>query len=619
MLAEYNHWLVLVSICVASLASYTALDLASRITASRGRAARTWLVGGAISMGTGIWSMHFIGMLAVRLPIPLGYEWLPTLASLAIAIVVSFFALFIASQRTLTWRRLASSGVTMGLGIVSMHYVGMAAIDLVPSIAYDAALVGASVAIAIGASTAALWTAFRLRGDSTLSRVAKMGSGIIMGLAIYGMHYTAMAAANFAPGAICLSASIMDTPVMAAAVTLFTVLLLLATLLVSLIDAKLSSRTAAMSASLTLANEEARAKDEFLAMLAHELRNPLAAISNAAHLLDAAEPGGDSWRFAREVIGRQSAHLTRMIDDLLDVGRLVSGKISLELRPLELNRAVEQALSALGAARRLERHEVRHHGQPVWVNGDPTRIEQIIANLVGNAITYTPPGGRIAMSVTREGADAVLIVRDTGTGMTREIMPRIFDLFFQERRGVYRSTGGLGIGLTVVQRLVQLHGGTVRAHSDGTGKGSELTVRIPAVQAEQRAPVAAAAPRTVPGRRLVIVEDDTDALETLRLALELEGHSVMTAADGLSGLQRIEENDPEIGIIDIGLPQLDGYDLAQRLRSRNLRTFLIALTGYGTPDDRHRALRAGFDAHMTKPADLAKLSELIGHAPARSG
>jgi len=616
MLATYDSWLVLVSICVASLASYTALDLASRITASRGTAARAWLVGGAISMGTGIWSMHFIGMLAVRLPIALGYEWLATLASLAIAIVVSFFALFIASQHTLTRARLAVSGITMGLGIVAMHYVGMAAIDLAPAIGYDASLVAASVAIAIGASTAALWTAFSLRHDLPRSRLAKIGGGVIMGLAIYGMHYTAMAAANFPAGAICLSAGIMDTPVMAGAVTLFTVLLLLATLLVSLIDAKMESKTAAMTASLTLANQEARAKDEFLAMLAHELRNPLAAISNAIHLLDTAEPPDEPSRFARDVIKRQSSHLTRMIDDLLDVSRLISGKVSLEQKPMDLNEAVAHALASVRAAGKGKQHELRHEGTPVWVNGDRTRIEQIIINLVGNAITYTPEPGRIQVVVRRQEMEAMLTVRDTGIGIDPDAASRVFELFYQGSKGIHRSAGGLGIGLTVVQRLVAMHGGTVSVESEGPGKGTQFTVRLPSVAPERRASPRAPVPRTAPGRTLVIVDDDADALQTLRMALEMQGHSVVTAGDGLSGLQRIEETLPEVGIIDIGLPSLNGYELAERVRSSHQRMFLIALTGYGTSDDRHRAKQAGFDAHMTKPADLTQLSELIGRAPA---
>lgn len=616
MLPQYNYWLVLVSIFVASLASYTALDLGSRITASKGAAARAWLVGGAVAMGTGIWSMHFIGMLALRLPLALGYEWLTTFLSLLIAIVVSFFALYIVSRRTLTWSRLAVSGFTMGIGIVSMHYVGMHALRLSPPITYDPWIVAASVVIAVGASTAGLWTAFKLRNDSAWSRHARIGGGVILGLAIYGMHYTGMAAASFAADAVCLSRSLMDTPWVAGAVTVFTLLILSATLLLSVIDSRMAAKTAEMTASLSMANQANRAKDEFLAMLAHELRNPLAAISNAIYVLDASEPRSSGWQFAREVIGRQTMHLTRMIDDLLDVGRVVSGKIALETRHMDLNESVQHALASIKAARKAAKHDLVHSGGTVYVNGDRTRIEQIVTNLVGNALTYTPEGGRIEVSVMQEGAEAVLKVRDTGIGMGPDVAPRVFELFFQGSQGVYRSTRGLGIGLTLVQRLVEMHGGTVEAYSGGLGKGAVFTVRLPAAKQRRPAPGDPAAHRAQTAHRsVVIVEDDPDACQTLRMALEMEGHSVVTAEDGLTGLDKIRTMQPDVGIIDIGLPRLNGYQLAQRLRSQSDRIFLVALTGYGTQDDHERAKSAGFDAHLTKPADLATLSELIATAP----
>ncbi|MBI4205172.1 MAG: response regulator [Betaproteobacteria bacterium] len=616
MLPQYNYWLVLVSIFVASLASYTALDLASRITASKGPAARAWLVGGAVAMGTGIWSMHFIGMLALRLPIALGYEWLTTFLSLLIAIVVSFFALYIVSRHTLTWGRLAVSGFTMGIGIVSMHYVGMHALRLSPPITYDPWVVAASVAIAAGASTAGLWAAFKLRHESRWTQHARIGGGVILGLAISGMHYTGMAAANFAPDAVCLSSSLMDTPWVSGAVTVFTLLILSATLLLSLIDSRMAAKTAEMTASLNMATQENRAKDEFLAMLAHELRNPLAAISNAIYVLDASEPRSSGWQFARDVIGRQTTHLNRMIDDLLDLGRVVSGKIALETCSMDLNESVQHALASSKASGKAAKHDLVYSGVPVHVNGDRTRIEQIVTNLVSNALTYTREGGRIEVSVMQEGTDAVLTVRDTGIGIASDVMPHVFELFFQGRQGVYRSTRGLGIGLTLVRRLVEMHGGTVEAYSAGLGKGAVFTVRLPAIEQRRPAPVDTATRRAQHAHRsVVIVEDDADACETLRMALEMEGHSVVTAEDGLAGLDKIRNMQPDVGIIDIGLPRLNGYQIAQRLRSQSDRIFLVALTGYGTQDDHERAKSAGFDAHLTKPADLAALTELIATAP----
>jgi signal transduction histidine kinase len=492
----------------------------------------------------------------------------------------------------------------------------MLALRLSPPIEYDPWIVAASLAIAVGASTAGLWTAFKLRVDSPRSRQARAVGGVILGIAIYGMHYTGMAAASFASGAVCLSSSLMGTPAVAVAVTVFTLFFLAVTLLLSVIDSRMAAKTAAMNASLSVANQANRAKDEFLAMLAHELRNPLAAISSAIYVLDGNEPKSSGWQFARDVIGRQTAHLTRMIDDLLDVSRVVSGKIALEKRPMDLNESVRDALASLKTAGKGAKHDLVHSGAPVYVNGDRTRIEQIVTNLVGNALTYTPDGGRIEVSVMHEGTAAILRVRDTGIGIAPDVAPHVFELFFQGSQGVYRSTRGLGLGLTLVRRLAEMHGGTVEAYSGGLGRGAAFTVRLPAIEQHQLVPGDTAMHHALKGHRsVVIVEDDADARQTLRMALEMEGHSVVTAEDGLSGLDKIRITQPDVGIIDIGLPHLNGYQVAQRLRAQSDRVFLVALTGYGTQDDHKRAKSAGFDAHLTKPADLAQLAELISTAP----
>ena len=611
MTPTYSPWLVFVSIVVASLASYTALNLASRISASRGGAARAWLVGGAISMGTGIWSMHFIGMLAVRLPITLGYEWGETIASLAIAICSSFFALFIVNSAVLTRTRLAVSGAIMGVGIASMHYVGMAALDMAPPIRWDFPVVAFSIAIAIGASTAALWAAYQLRGDSRWSRHGRLGSALIMGLAIYGMHYTGMAAANFAPGAICRSSALVDTPLLAGSVTAFTLFMLCTTLLVSIIDARMTARTA----ELASAQEANRAKDQFLAMLGHELRNPLAAIANANQLLAAAGPSDDTVAFARGVISRQTAQLRRLIDDLLDVSRVMSGKVVLSLEPLDLSESAQQALSALRAAGRGEQHTIRYSGSPAHTLGDRTRIEQIITNLLVNAVTYTPPGGRIDVRVDESGNEAVLKVTDTGCGIAPDALPHVFELFYQSGQEAHRTTGGLGIGLTLVKRLVDIHGGNVRVDSGGVGRGTRVTVRFPAIHVrERRAPARPAAAAGMP-REIVIVEDESDVREALKIVLESAGHRVEVAGNGQSGLEKIRHRRPDIAILDIGLPGMSGYEIAHRLREDRLSVFLIALTGYGGEDDRQRAFSAGFDAHLAKPADMTELNGLIAAAP----
>jgi NO-binding membrane sensor protein with MHYT domain len=616
VVAQYNNSLVVVSIVVASLASYTALDLTSRISASRGWAARAWLWGGAFAMGVGIWSMHFIGMLAFISPIPLGYDLTTTLLSLLIAIVASSFALSVVSQPSLSWQRLTMAGFIMGLAIVSMHYVGMAAIVLQPALTHEAPLVMASVGVAIAASLAALGMAFKLKRTTRWSPVMKPASAVIMGLAIAGMHYTAMAAVHISPDAVCLSGSVTDKFWLAGAVTAATLVVLSVTLILSMMDAQMTERTERMSASLQHAYQSNKAKDEFLAMLGHELRNPLAAISSAAELLSIPESPADTQQLAREIIDRQSKHLRRLVDDLLDVGRAMTGKMALQVQPLDLQACVLNAVAAMKASGRAAQHTLECSGESVWINGDATRIEQVVANLLSNSLTYSPAGSSVWVSVGRSGSQAILTVKDNGVGLSADELPRVFDLFYQSSKdGLHRSTGGLGIGLTLVRRLVELHNGIVRVESQGRGTGTTVIVRFAAIEktgGNSRAPLSGESARR---RKIVLVEDDRDALESLRLLLVRKGHVVITAQDGVSGLDRIEQERPAVGIIDIGLPRMDGYEIAQRLRAQQLPVFLIAVTGYGQEEDIHRAWGAGFDAHLTKPADLEKLDALIAAAP----
>jgi PAS domain S-box-containing protein len=358
----------------------------------------------------------------------------------------------------------------------------------------------------------------------------------------------------------------------------------------------------------------ARAKDEFLAMLGHELRNPLGAITNALVVLNGLVTGDRAGR-AIDIIDRQTAHLSRLVDDLLDVARVTSGKIELRPEALDLRALAERSLDALADAARTGNHQMEIDGEAVWVHGDPARLEQVIRNLLDNALKYTPASGRVRLTVERAGGDAVLRVADTGTGIRPELLDRIFDLFVQEPQALDRARGGLGLGLTLVKRLIELHGGSVSAASEGPGMGSEFTVRIPALIEEgARDGVAPAIPPPNDRRRRVlIVEDSADARESLRLLLEMAGHDVDTSEDAADTLEKVEVFQPDVALIDIGLPGMDGYRLAQTLRerphARPLR--LIALTGYGQAEDRRKALDAGFDLHLTKPVDPDRLQDFI--------
>jgi signal transduction histidine kinase/CheY-like chemotaxis protein len=365
----------------------------------------------------------------------------------------------------------------------------------------------------------------------------------------------------------------------------------------------------------TLAEEASRAKDEFLAMLGHELRNPLAAIATAERLLTDPRGSEETAIRARAVIGRQVDHLRRLVDDLLDVGRVVTGKIVLERTAVDLAGIVEHAVGSLAASGASRAHHVVTALAPAWVNGDSTRLEQIATNLVGNAVKYTPAGGTIHVSVGREGAEAVLRVADDGIGMAPDLVPRVFDLFVQGARGLDRAQGGLGIGLTLVRRLADLHGGTATVESPGEGCGSTFTVRLPAIEAP--APPAAhdAGAVAPPRRRILVVEDNDDARDMLATLLRVEGHEVFEAADGETGLETIRTLRPDIAFIDAGLPGLDGFEVARRVRAMSgARPVLIALTGYALDDDRRKAHEAGFAFHVAKPMDPETLRELIRRA-----
>ena len=353
-----------------------------------------------------------------------------------------------------------------------------------------------------------------------------------------------------------------------------------------------------------------RSKDEFLAMLGHELRNPIGAVSNAAQILGREGASAAHIAFAREVITRQTHHLARLIDDLLDVGRVITGKIYLQRERMDLAAAVRGTLDAFHAAGRFGGHRLQFELTPVWIDGDRTRMEQVVTNLVSNALAYTPSGGAIRVSVRREAADAVLEVADDGIGMMPDELARVFDLFYQGRSELHRK-GGLGLGLTLVHRLVELHGGMVTARSDGPGKGSIFTVRLPAVDAPAaRAPAPAPETATRP-LDVLVVEDNEDARVSLQILLEGDGHAVRTAADGKAGLAAFGRAVPDVALIDIGLPEMNGYDVARAIRVRYRDPMLIALTGYGQPEDTQRATAAGFDAHLVKPADVAKLRTLL--------
>jgi PAS domain S-box-containing protein len=372
--------------------------------------------------------------------------------------------------------------------------------------------------------------------------------------------------------------------------------------------------------SLLAALKEAdRRKDEFLAMLAHEMRNPLAPIQNAVRILRAKGPPVPELQWARDVIDRQVAQMTRMVDDLLDVSRISRGKIELRKERVELAKVVSIAVE--GSRPLLEKWEhklrVTLPPEPIYLDADLTRLAQVLLNLLNNAAKYTDRGGRVWLTAAQEREEAILRVKDTGIGIPQEMLPHIFEMFRQVDRSLERAQGGLGIGLTLVQRLVEMHGGTVRAFSAGPGKGSEFLVRLPVAgkvtsQGSVR-PAGEGEKAAAPARcRILVVDDNQDAARSLAMLLRMMGHEVHTAHDGLEAVGAAAAFGPDVVLLDIGLPKLNGYKAGRRIREQQGQgVVLIALTGWGQEDDRRHSKEAGFEYHMTKPVDFDALQALL--------
>ncbi|HZM33003.1 MAG TPA: hybrid sensor histidine kinase/response regulator [Burkholderiales bacterium] len=361
-----------------------------------------------------------------------------------------------------------------------------------------------------------------------------------------------------------------------------------------------------------------RLKDEFLATLAHELRNPLSAISAASYLLGKTASDPAAQRSA-SVLARQVEHMNRMIEDLLDVNRLTRGKLRLSRGPLDLAALVRRVVEEMRLAGRLDAHELRVDAADVWVRADESRIQQVVANLVGNAVKYSHPGGRIAVTLRRAGDTAVLRVLDNGIGMSQELAARIFDPFVQGQDLGHRGAGGLGIGLTIVKHLVELHGGHIFAASGGPGQGSIFTVEIPAIERQSLPRLDAPAATEQPRHRILLVDDNADERDTMFLALEHEGHRVYEAADTRAGVSAVRALRPDAAVIDIGSAALDGYAIASTLRDDPARSgmVLIALTGLERPDTLRLAREAGFDEFLAKPIAPDQLLRAIDAAQTR--
>jgi NO-binding membrane sensor protein with MHYT domain/CheY-like chemotaxis protein/two-component sensor histidine kinase len=645
---HYETPLVLISILVAIVASYAALSLAGRVSESRGHAVRAWIVGGAIAMGSGIWAMHFVGMLAFRLPIPIAYDLPLTLFSLLLPIAASGLALWQVSRAELGLKRLGVSAVLMGLGINAMHYTGMAAMRMEPGIVYDPWLFALSVAIAIGASCLALWIAFRLRRNTPHVWLPRVGAAVVMGVAIVGMHYTGMAAASFPQDSICMAArSGVNHDGLATLVVIATFGVLGFAMLASLFDARLEANARVLSISQATAAERqdlltreraardeaerlSALKDEFLATLSHELRTPLNAVLGWASMLQRGSRDDETLRRGLATIERNARAQGQLIDDLLDMSRIISGTLRLDVQQVEPAKIVEAALGTVhpaAVAKRIDlRVDVDKDAGPVL--GDPGRLHQVMWNLLSNAVKFTPTGGIVQVMLGREGEDVVIRVADSGIGIAPDFLPYVFERFRQQDASINRRHGGLGLGLSIARQLAELHGGTIVVASPGEHGGATFTLRLPLaaqdVQAPPRAPAIVqdegqgAGPGSLAGVKVLLVDDANDTLDVLEQILRHSGATIMVASDAGTALALLERERPDVIVSDIGMPDIDGFELMRRIRRRAASAGgaipAIALTAFTRQDDRNKAMQAGFNDYLAKPVEPGSLVAQIAQA-----
>jgi signal transduction histidine kinase len=383
------------------------------------------------------------------------------------------------------------------------------------------------------------------------------------------------------------------------------------------LEQRVADRTSELVKAEAALREDDRRKDEFLATLAHELRNPLAPIRNAVQILQLKDSRLEDWQHAAEVIGRQSQQMTHLVDDLLDISRISRGKLCLRMQPVDLREVVQGAVETSRPIVDARGHRLTLEMPPkdLVLNGDLTRLSQILSNLLNNAAKFTEPGGTISLGARRDGEQVLISVKDDGVGIPSEMLPHVFQMFAQVDWHRDRSQGGLGIGLQLVKSLVELHGGTIEATSPGPGYGSEFLVRLPlAIDSATPEVVVPRIETPSNGRlRLLIVDDNRDNAESLRLLLGLMGHCVRVALDGIEGIQVAEEFRPHAVLLDIGMPNVDGNEVCRRIRSHDWgrEMVLIAQTGWGHEEDRRRTREAGFDHHLVKPINHASLNELL--------
>jgi len=645
---HYQPWLVAVSILVGILASYTALSLAMRVRQAQRRARYVWVAGGAMAMGSGIWAMHFVGMQAFRLPLPIGYDTTTTFVSWLLPVVASGLALWQLRYRTVRPRHLVASALLMGLAINAMHYTGMASMQMHPSITYSPWLFALSVAIAIGASALALQIGMRMQEGGRLHRTRQLAASVVMGGAIAGMHYTGMAAAHFAPGSVCGAALVgVDQDYLAALVTITTVALLSITLLATIFDARLEERNQTIAASLVAAAERqklflieqqarldaenvSQMKDDFLATLSHELRTPLNAMLGWSQLLLQGGRDDASLKRGLSTIERNARAQSELIEDMLDMSRLLAGKVRIDNVPLSppdfINAALDTTRPA-AMARQVTLLADLDAGAG-RILGDSGRMQQVMVNLLSNAIKFSEPGGVVTVTLRTLGDASVITVQDTGAGIPAAFLPFVFDRFRQADGSSSRRHGGLGLGLAIARQLIDLQGGALSVTSAGEGQGAAFTLRMPLASGSAPASAVAAPAPGLPltalalqGLTVLVIDDALDSLELVQAVLAPSQARILTATGAQEALHLIALHRPDLIISDIGMPVIDGFDFIRKVRALPDRLIasvpVIALTAFSRKEDEQKVLAAGFDEFLAKPLVPAALLQTVAAVNAR--
>jgi signal transduction histidine kinase/CheY-like chemotaxis protein len=632
---SHNTPLVALSILIAICASYTALSLSGRVAVARGRARVAWLLGGSIAMGSGIWSMHFVAMLAFTLPDPLTIQYdvpLVTLSHLA-AVAASAFALLVASRPTVSTARLIIAGQILGLAIVVMHYTGMASVLVPAKLGYDPVLVGASVVIAVGASTVALWLFIWLRSDYTVrGQFLRACAAVVMGLAISGMHYTGMAAAHFTPSSDPTLAQSNYPPLgtdgLEVPVVIGAFVILALTLIGSLTDHWVRAKIAAADAQRE-SEERARqaaeaanfAKSEFLSRMSHELRTPLNAILGFGQLMELEADTPERKENADHVL-KAGRHLLSLINEVLDITGIEAGNLPLSSEPVLVREVAAEVLSLMGplaASRRISLRCDLPESPGLFVQADRQRLKQVLLNLTANAVKYNREGGTVSIWCERQETGRIrVLVHDTGPGIAPDKLSRLFTPF--DRLGAAQSVEGTGLGLAVSKRLAEAMKGTMGVISD-VGVGSRFWIELPpalspmdAVGDDAPAPAVPLTESSRGRRKVLYVEDNLPNLALMQRVLgRREDIELIPAMTGGIALDMLRQHHPDLVLLDLHLPDMTGDDiLAYLKRDANLRDIpVVILSADATQAHIDRLLAAGAREYLTKPLDLQRLFNVL--------